>query len=199
MAYRSMNTRQSILEWVYGCPLPFVVLLAKINATRSTSTSPNPCDRQQAEVHLKQWSSKSTYVDNDSRIAVERFAIQESWRQSMYIYLYMGMCVADSADSRVEASVRQVVRLSSTIEDTSPLGLHLFIPCLIAGAAARAERHRAALRTRIHASREAKSWILRGADFVPVLDHLWHGVASQGRPVKWEDYVRSRCATFTVG
>ncbi|CAE6463424.1 unnamed protein product [Rhizoctonia solani] len=197
--YRSIDTRQSILEWVYGCPLPFVILLAKINASRSTDASPNPDDWQKVEVYLQQWSPKLTYVDKDSCKVVARFAIQESWRQSIYIYLYMGMCGVDSADSRVVDSVRQVVSLSSTIEDTSPLGLHLFVPCLIAGAAARAEYHRAALRTRIHASREANSWILRGADFVPVLDHLWHGAAREGRPVKWDDYVHSRCATFAIG
>ncbi|KAG8679356.1 hypothetical protein FRC11_003833, partial [Ceratobasidium sp. 423] len=189
--YRSMDTRQVMLEWVYGCPLPFIILLAKINAWRGTEASPTPRDWQEVETHLKQWSPKSTYVDKDSCKAIARFAIQESWRQAIYIYLYMGMCGADSADPRVEAPVRQIVRLSRTIEDTSPLGLHLFVPCLIAGAAARAEHHRNALRARIHASREANSWILRGADFVPVLDHLWHGAAREGRPVKWDNYVQS--------
>ncbi|CAE7231487.1 unnamed protein product [Rhizoctonia solani] len=193
--YRSMDTKQSFLEWVYGCPLPFVVLLARITASRGT---PDACNWQETEMHLKQWRPKSTYVDKDSRKAVARLAIQESWRQSMYIYLYMGMCGVDSTDSRVGASVRQIVRLSASIEGTSPLGLHLFIPCLIAGVAARAEHHRAALRTRIYASREAHSWILRGADFVPVLDHLWRGAARDGQPVKWEDYVCSRRATFTI-
>ncbi|EUC54912.1 fungal Zn(2)-cys(6) binuclear cluster domain protein, putative [Rhizoctonia solani AG-3 Rhs1AP] len=197
-AYRSIDTRQCILEWVYGCPLPLVILLAKINASRSIDASPNPGDWQKVEMYLQQWSPKLTYVDMDSCKVIARFAIQESWRQSIYIYLYMGMCGADSADPRVVDSVRQVVWLSSTIEGTSPLGIHLFIPCLIAGVAARAERHRAALRTRIHASREANSWILRGADFAPVLDHLWYGAARGGRPVKWDDYVCSRCATFAV-
>ncbi|CAE6512196.1 unnamed protein product [Rhizoctonia solani] len=190
--YRSIDTRRVVLEWVYGCPLPFVILLAKINDSRGTRTHPNSSDWKQVEKHLKEWSSKSTYVDKDSRMTVARLAIQESWRQA-------GMCGVDSADPRVEASVRQIVRLSRTIEDTNSVGLHLFVPCLIAGAAARAERHRATLRTRIHACREASSWILRGADFTPVLDHLWHGVASGGRPVKWEDYIHSRCATFTIG
>ncbi|KAJ1305773.1 hypothetical protein OPQ81_010503 [Rhizoctonia solani] len=194
----SMDTRQTPLEWVYGCPLPFVILLAKINAFRSTCVPTNPGDWQEVEMHLKQWSPKPTYADKDSCKAIGRFAIQESWRQALYIYLYMGMCGADSADPRVAASVRQIVRLSSTIETTSPLGIHLFVPCLIASTAARVEQHRATLRTRIHASREANSWIMRGADFVPVLDHLWHGAAHRGRPVKWEDYVRSRCATFSI-
>lgn len=33
---------------------------------------------------------------------------------------------------------------------------------------------------------------MRGVDFVPVLDHLWHGAAVNGRPIKWSDYMRSR-------
>ncbi|CAE6537879.1 unnamed protein product [Rhizoctonia solani] len=196
--YHPLDTRQTILEWVYGCPLPFIILLAKVNALRDSGVPPVPRDWQEVEMHLKRWIPKSTYVDKESCKTIARFAIQESWRQAIYIYLYMGMCGSDSADPRVEAPVRQIVRLSSTIEDTNSLGLHLFVPCLIAGAAARAEHHRDALRTRIHASREANSWILRGADFVPVLDHLWHGAARKGRPVKWDDYVQSRCATFTI-
>lgn len=31
----------------------------------------------------------------------------------------------------------------------------------------------------------------RGSDFVPVLDHLWHGAGAGGRPIRWSDYIAS--------
>jgi hypothetical protein len=39
---------------------------------------------------------------------------------------------------------------------------------------------------------------MRGRDFVPVLEHLWKGVAAEGRPVKWDDYLASREAVLPV-
>ncbi|KAH7337997.1 hypothetical protein B0J17DRAFT_660361, partial [Rhizoctonia solani] len=41
------------------------------------------------------------------------------------------MCEADSADPRVEASVRQVSQLAATIEADNPLVAHITIPCII--------------------------------------------------------------------
>ena len=43
-------------------------------------------------------------------------------------------------------------------------------------------------------SKKNTTWMFRGMDVVPVLDHLWHGVAANGGAVKWEDYVDSRRA-----
>ncbi|QRW25001.1 Fungal Zn(2)-Cys(6) binuclear cluster domain [Rhizoctonia solani] len=74
---------------------------------------------------------------------------------------------------------------------------HLFVPALIAGAAARKEKHRTVLRKKILAS-EHRCADTRGADFVFVLDHLWHGAAVGGSPVTWEDYVTSRYAVMPL-
>lgn len=35
-------------------------------------------------------------------------------------------------------------------------------------------------------------WLMAGSDFVPVLDHLWHGAAADGRAIQWSDYLASR-------
>lgn len=67
-----------------------------------------------------------------------------------------------------------------------------------AGAAARKEKHRAVIRRKVQASRSVSACILRGADFVSVLDHLWLGVGAGGVPTTWDDYVSSRCATLPV-
>lgn len=41
-------------------------------------------------------------------------------------------------------------------------------------------------------------WLLHGVEFVPVLDHLWHGVAADGRPIRWSDYMASRQVALPI-
>lgn len=194
---------QPFLEWVYGCPIIMIILLAKVNSSRISrlvnrdAVAPNEADIQDIENHLREWKATIDYVDQPTNL-IARLAVQECWRQSVLIYMYMGMCGANSADKRVEPLVKQVVQLASTVETGSPLEIHLFIPCLIAGAAARKERHRAIIRKKIQASQKADACLLRGADFVFVLDHLWHNAASGGASTTWEDYVNSRCATLPL-
>jgi hypothetical protein len=67
-----------------------------------------------------------------------------------------------------------------------------------AGICARSEKHRALARDELANVSETKFWLLRSVDFVPVLDHLWHGAAAGGRPVKWSDYIFSREAMLPV-
>lgn len=67
-----------------------------------------------------------------------------------------------------------------------------------AGAAARQEKHRAAIRNRIQNFYGEKIWVLAGDNFVPVLDRLWHGVGVDGAPTTWDDYVNSRCAALPL-
>ncbi|KAL5631886.1 hypothetical protein ACGC1H_000051 [Rhizoctonia solani] len=114
--------------------------------------------------------------------------------------IIQGMRDVNSADPRVEAAVQQVVQLGSTIEPGSGLELHTLIPCVIAGAAARQEKHRASLRTKIASgpSRYGVTLVLRTSEFAAVLDHLWHGAGAEGKPTTWEDYVQSRCALLPI-
>lgn len=192
-----------LLEWVYACPVIIIILLAKINASRisrlvnwDTVSSNELVVVQEIEMHLRDWNPQMDHLDRPSDM-VARLAVQECWRQAVLIYLYMGMCGAKSNDERVEPLVKQIVQLASTVEART-LETHLFIPCLIAGAAARKEKHRAVVRKKVQASRDVYACLLRGADFVFVLDHLWHGAAAGGAPTIWEDYVNSRCVALPL-
>ncbi|KDN34402.1 hypothetical protein RSAG8_12501, partial [Rhizoctonia solani AG-8 WAC10335] len=91
----------------------------------------------------------------------------------------MGMCGVNSADERVQRLVSQVAQLSSTIEAGNTLEVRFSTPCLIAGAAARQVRHRAVFGRKILASQTIDARLSRGADFVHVLDHLWHGTVAE--------------------
>jgi hypothetical protein len=136
----------------------------------------------------------------------------------IYDKLSQGMCGVNSADPRVESCVRQIVQLASTFEPGTPVEYHFLLPSLIvrkilllsnllpnytllqtqAGVAARQEKHRALVRSKISKSRGENAWLLRGVEFVPVLDHLWHGAGIGGHPTMWEDYVISRCIALPL-
>ncbi|CAE6480165.1 unnamed protein product [Rhizoctonia solani] len=193
------------MEWVHGFPVGLLILLAEINAWRTSrmmgEINQNQTNFRSIEHRLNTWNPIMDYTgepDND----IARLAIQEACRQATLVYLYMGMCEVNSVDPRVERAVEQIVRLGNTITSGSFLERHLLIPCLIAGVAARQEKHRATLRGKIttESPKKVNSLVLpmRGSDFVPVLDHLWHGVGSGGCPVMWEDYVKSRCAVLSL-
>ncbi|KAF8695045.1 hypothetical protein RHS03_08092, partial [Rhizoctonia solani] len=208
---------------MHGFPVEILLFLAKANDWRaSQSMGQMPCNQSEwigLEEQLDSWDPNIDYTDGpDSNIA--RFAIQEAWRQAAKIYLYMvpvsfnkahfspllshkliqGVKGANSADPQVESAVRQVVRLESVLKGSNPQKLHLLVPCLLAGVAARQEEHRAVLRNRVSDQWPSKInvLVLRGPDFAPILDHLWHGVGSQGNPVTWEDYVQSRSRVLPV-
>ncbi|KAH7338018.1 hypothetical protein B0J17DRAFT_660423 [Rhizoctonia solani] len=193
------------MEWIYGFPVRLLIILAEINAWRTSrmigSVAQNQSHSRNVAGLLSSWNPIVNYTDEPSN-DIARFAIQEAWRQATLIYLYMGMCEVNSADPRVERAVQQVVHLGNSITIGSALERHILIPCLIAGIAARQEKHRATLRSKVSGelSRKVNPLVLlvRGFDFVAVLDHLWHGAGSGGSPVMWEDYVKSRCVVLPL-
>ncbi|KAG9098234.1 hypothetical protein FS749_004306 [Ceratobasidium sp. UAMH 11750] len=194
-------THFRILESVYGAPADILVALGRVNAWRVSQlmgqAGSNSKEWKEVRDQIENWHPLVTYIDESSKV-VGRLAVQEAWRQSALIYVYMGMCLVNSADPRVEVAVRQVVQLASTIEPGSTLERHIFMPALIAGVAARQEKHRAMLRSKIYSARGQNVWLLPGPDFVAVLDHLWHGVGAGGAPTTWEDYVDSRCTMLPL-
>jgi hypothetical protein len=80
-----------VLEWAYGCPIPIIMLLAKINSWRVSRWMEQPTDNlvewQEIEERVQKWIPA---IDLDqSANVVARFAIHEGWRQAVLIYLYM--------------------------------------------------------------------------------------------------------------
>ncbi|KAH7338020.1 fungal-specific transcription factor domain-containing protein [Rhizoctonia solani] len=190
-------------QLTYGFPVGILLLFAKVNARRTLrltgEVGQSQEDWQDLVEHLNHWNPTPDFTDGPNN-NIARFAVQEVWRQAAIIYLYMGMEEVNSADLRIENAVRQVVQLASIFQTDSPLELHLMIPYLIAGAVARQEKHRAVLRGKLTSEmvRKGHMLALRGSDFIAVLDHLWHGAGSEGRPIMWEDYVQSRCMVLPI-
>ncbi|CAE6355520.1 unnamed protein product [Rhizoctonia solani] len=186
-------------EWIHGIPAALVEAISQINSWRAGSRAPPLDDWRILERHILAWQPQIRIPEHEESVTecVARLAVQESWRYVVLIYLYMGMCQVSSHDSRVQASIRQIIRLGETVTNL-PIGIHMFTHCVMAGVAARLEKHRTLVRERLLSFKDTRVWLFRGPQFSQVLEHLWLGVGAGGGPVTWDDYVRSRCAVIPL-
>lgn len=78
------------LEWVYGCPGTIILMLARISSARAARLGGGLVGEEWEEVEkaLVRWRPIVEQV-GESADHISRLAIQESWRQATYIYLYM--------------------------------------------------------------------------------------------------------------
>ncbi|KAF8599442.1 hypothetical protein BDV93DRAFT_560385 [Ceratobasidium sp. AG-I] len=191
------------LEWAHGIPAEFVACIVQVNAWRASNPGiPNANDWPALVLQTSTWIPRATDLVGedsceDSYKVIARLAVQETWRHAVLTYIYMGMCLVSSYDPRVQHSVQQILRLMNVVSE-SPLEVQLFLPYLTAGLAARYEHQRAAVRDKIASFFDNRIWILPGAEFIKVLDHLWHGAAAGGAAVTWDDYVYSRRAVLPI-
>jgi hypothetical protein len=89
---RKAQVEDRDLEWIHGCPEEFVVLIGRVNAWRSSFCIEqglpfsNPWTEIEAEA--KGWAPPAC-KPTKSWDSVVRLAVQESWRHSLLIYVYM--------------------------------------------------------------------------------------------------------------
>ncbi|KAL5631813.1 hypothetical protein ACGC1H_000011 [Rhizoctonia solani] len=177
-------------EVFHGIPIEWILIVGHIYARTS--------DWRNLETQILSWRPRISDIwGEESAELVFRIAIQESWRHAILVYIYLSMCGVDSLDQRVQASVKQIVRLMEVVH-VPPMDVHLSTPCVIAGIAARYETQRALIYQKLLSFRNTHIWVLRGADFAPILKHFWHGVGVNGGGVTWCDYVNSRCALLPL-
>ncbi|CUA73182.1 Retinoblastoma-related protein [Populus trichocarpa] [Rhizoctonia solani] len=180
-------------QWAHSTPAHFQLLLADINACRDKS--PNARKWREIESCLQTWrfqSEEDTFTE--SWMTIAWYAVQESWRLALLAYLYMAVCETSSNDSRVQSCIKQVLQVIGIVKERGLSSMHVsfFVQYLIVGICARTEAHRKVVYEKLSACNTTRFWFMRAADFVPVLDHLWHGAAAGGRPIRWSDYMRSR-------
>ncbi|CEL54069.1 hypothetical protein RSOLAG1IB_06779 [Rhizoctonia solani AG-1 IB] len=183
------------VEWVHGIPVEMVINIVEVHNWRAQAKNVD-CATLETRTLTWRWCHKDL-EDIESVEAVYRAAIQEAWRHTTLIYIYMGMCGSTSQDLRVQASVRQIIQLMRVVGD-APSDVHLAIPSVVAGIAARYEPHRAIISRKLKTFDGMRVWALRGREFADVLEYLWHGPAANGAAVGWDDYVRARCKVLPV-
>ncbi|CAE6536963.1 unnamed protein product [Rhizoctonia solani] len=184
-------------QWVHGVPIALVETISQVNSWRAGSRVAPLNDWRNLESRVLAWNPQPVVAGDEPTGNVARLAVEEGWRHVALIYIYMGMCGTSSHDPRVQASIRQIVRLGESIADL-PIGLHMFIHYVVAGIGARSEKQRSFLREKLLSFKGARVWLFRGPELSRVLDHLWHGVGAGGAPVTWDDYVQSRCAVVPI-
>ncbi|KAF8606233.1 hypothetical protein BDV93DRAFT_363816 [Ceratobasidium sp. AG-I] len=187
-----------LVEWVYGCPAEFHIALVDINA-RCALDHVAP-DWRDIEQRILSWRPRLDDSAGEAWQQIGRVAVHETWRQTLLVYLYMAVCRVASDDPRVQSSVHQIFQLLHTIRRQDPplANVHFLIQYLLAGACTPSEKRRALVRSQLLNVRGNRLWLLSTVDFVPLLDHLWHGAAANGRPIRWNDYIASRQAALPI-
>ncbi|GAB1520304.1 hypothetical protein RhiTH_003378 [Rhizoctonia solani] len=187
-------------EWIHGVPAPLVEIISQINSWRAGFKVPLD-DWRVLESRVMAWKVQPLPIeDGDSRMNVARLAIQEGWRHVVLIYIYMngaertyqGICGVSSHDSRVQASIAQIIQLEGIVAGL-PISIHMLMHYVVAGMGARYEQQRSIIRQKLVSFKGKGAWLFQGPEFTQILDHLWHGAGAGGAPVMWDDYVQSRC------
>ncbi|KAG8768201.1 hypothetical protein FRC12_005718 [Ceratobasidium sp. 428] len=77
------------IQWMHGIPDQFLIMLARMNMLREDS-APNIDPNTISNLEVQVSSFESTFDrSTDSYLTIARLTVQETWRQAMYIYLYM--------------------------------------------------------------------------------------------------------------
>ncbi|CUA73180.1 hypothetical protein RSOLAG22IIIB_05181 [Rhizoctonia solani] len=178
-------------QWAHGAPTEFQVVLAQINACRDQS--PAAPDWRDVERWLLEWQSRpGEHTFSESWMMVAWYAVQESWRLALLVYLHLAVCGVPSDDQRIQSYVKQMLQVIGTVRPRESEDNIFFIHYLVVGICARSEAHRTVVRDKLSAHKGTRFWLHCVTDFVLVLDHLWHGAGADGRPVGWSDYMGSR-------
>ncbi|KAF8754580.1 hypothetical protein RHS01_05931 [Rhizoctonia solani] len=186
-------------QWLHSSPTELQLILADINSCRDKS--PNARSWRDIEYQLLSWQSRHPeHTFTESWMTVAWYAVQESWRLALLVYLYLAVCEASSDSPRIRPLIKQILQVVGTVRKQGPTDTtaSFFIQYLMVGICAHTESRRKLVRDKLASSKETKLWVIRAPNFVYVLDHLWHGAAAGGRPIKWSDYMHSRSMVLPV-
>ncbi|CEL53624.1 hypothetical protein RSOLAG1IB_06479 [Rhizoctonia solani AG-1 IB] len=106
-------------QLTHGFPTELLLILADINACRDKS--PYAHDWRDIEHQLLKWQSCHTeHMFTESWMTIAWYAVQESWRLALLIYLYLAVCNVSSEDSRVQSRAKQILQVAGTVKKRGP-------------------------------------------------------------------------------
>ncbi|CAE6453752.1 unnamed protein product [Rhizoctonia solani] len=175
------------LQWLHGVPDQFIVLLAWINVLREDHGD-NVDPKYVAEIERQVRGSKIKPGPSPNPVfLILRLAVQECWRQTVYVYLYVVLCRAHADDPRVVRAVRAFVNIVDGVKPGRNPDSFLLIPTMVVGAFAYHGRDRDVLRRRITSLRECSNPSTSGYDCVEILEDIWRRTHVEDRPAVWSD------------
>ncbi|KAH7345495.1 hypothetical protein B0J17DRAFT_640085 [Rhizoctonia solani] len=184
------------MRWSIGIPARLVVALARINSLLEDYGSfVNQDVVQELEREIKACKPIISFSPGeDPSLAIGRLMVQESWRLVGYIYLYMGLCGADTNDARVVKVQKQFMGLLESVKSRRNPDVFLVMPMLVMGVATPSTTDQSILLSRLWGVSECVKMGTMGNDVIRILNDIWAHTA--GRPTVWSD-LRLSCLKVT--
>ncbi|CAE6437328.1 unnamed protein product [Rhizoctonia solani] len=175
------------LQWMYGCPEFFIILLARMHNIRDDATHRVEVQEVgEIEQSIRGWQPRYP-LSQDPHLAVARLAVQECWRQTLLIYLYMGICKTTSEDPRVKNAHKNFMKLIKTVQPRRIPDLFLLLPFFVVSVASCYTIDRNKIYGRMRGIRECRISGTAGGDLVDMVVDIWRRADSENRPALWAD------------
>ncbi|KAH7345468.1 hypothetical protein B0J17DRAFT_639998 [Rhizoctonia solani] len=160
------------LRWLYGVPDWLMVILARMNTLlEDYGSCIDPGIANELEEEIR---SKRTIVAGSVDPSLR------GWRLAALVYLFMGLCGADSKDARVTKVNSKFMKLYSGVEARRLPDSFLVFPMLILGLPA-SQKDRKVIRERMLDLMECSRPNTFGNEIVRILDDIWARADERGR------------------
>ncbi|KAH7342137.1 fungal-specific transcription factor domain-containing protein [Rhizoctonia solani] len=170
------------VEAIFGCPNVIAVLLARTTSLRHVRVSAEEKAQRGMDLEklIRDWQFDLARAKR-SCMRVARVAVQEIWRHAAILYVHHAIFKSHPNNLTVQGSVKNIIKISSTIPPGGNLDCFLQPTYFIAGAFATFQRERYALKGRILGSGNER--YLR--DLAIVLEEIWEETDKTGRLSSW--------------
>ncbi|CAE6493197.1 unnamed protein product [Rhizoctonia solani] len=155
-----------IIQWLHGVPNQLILLFSRIKTMQHDKVTPNEGMITEFEQEIR-GMKPFTGPSSEPFLGIMRSFVQECWRQTAYVYLYMAVCGDSSDTPRVKEAFKRFMRL---INGTKPGRLPQRVLRLYS-------------RDRTHVSTTFITF---------VIEDYWARADIEGRPVTWSDVSVSR-------
>ncbi|CAE6495350.1 unnamed protein product [Rhizoctonia solani] len=180
------------LRWLIGVPDRLVFVLGKMNnlfEDYGNHVDPGMVRELEEDIEACKPIIFSNQED-DPNLVLGRLVVQESWRLLGYVYLYMGLCGAESSDARVVKVQKMFMRLLSGVKPRRNPDSFLLFPMLVLGVATSSLSDQSILLARLWGVSECNKLGTMGNDVVRILNDVW--ARTVGRSAVWSD-LRKAC------
>ncbi|CAE6341358.1 unnamed protein product [Rhizoctonia solani] len=156
------------VEWIFGCPDVIAVLMARTIALKHL------------RIPKEEKLSRGIKLE---RTILGWVGVQEMWRHAAIIHIHQAIFNSDPTHTSVRDSVKNIIKIASTLKPGVNPDCFLSIPYFIAGAFAISTKDRYTLKSRILGCGNER--ILR--NLASNLEDVWAKTDSTGRFTSWSD------------
>ncbi|KAF8668245.1 hypothetical protein RHS04_04874 [Rhizoctonia solani] len=179
------------LRWLYGIPDRLVVTFARMNTLlEDYGNCVDPEKVREVENEIAGCKlpacSQTRFGSNES---FGRVMAHEVWKLAAYVYLYMGLCGADSYNARVVKVQQEFMGVLKRVVPSRNPDSFMYVPMFILGMATNMP-DQAALLTRLTGVTECSRAGTMGHDIRAMMVDIW--THTTGRAIRWYD-LRPAC------